>query len=306
MVHGGGHVMFTRKEVNPKQVDLLLENGFLPVSVEYRFCPEVNILEGPMADVCDALRWARYQLPSLPFDCPGLQIDGDRVAAIGWSTGGHLAMTIGYTARQQNLRPPEAVLAFYAPIIYEDDFWKKPIFLGPAVSSPSEDYDLLEGIRDEAIASYYPPVNLNFPGQLLSTADLRWRFVLHMNWKVQTLPFLLTKFPTKHELSTLKSDPKEWYNLPLPSAEQIASISPYAQIQRDNYRCPTFLIHGTADGHIPYEHSQRVVDALVKRGVEAECAVVEGAQHLFDSFPDPAVNFGPAVQRGYEFLFRIV
>ncbi len=112
--------MFTRKEVNPKQIRHLLENGFLPVSVDYRFCPELNLLEGPMADVCEALRWARYQLPTMKLDCPGLQIDGERVVVVGWSTGGHLAMTLAFTAPQWGLRPPEAVLGFYCPTDYED------------------------------------------------------------------------------------------------------------------------------------------------------------------------------------------
>ena len=121
MVHGGGHVMFTRKEVNPKQVKLLLDHGFLPVSIEYRFCPEVNILEGPMTDVCDAVFWARYQLPTMNLDCPGLQLDGNKVVVVGWSTGGHLAMTTAFTTKLKGIRPPEAILAFYCPTDYESD-----------------------------------------------------------------------------------------------------------------------------------------------------------------------------------------
>lgn len=111
--------MFTRKEANPKQIDLLLDHGFLPVSVDYRFCPELNILDGPMTDVCDALRWARSQLPTMIFDCPGVQADGDKVVLVGWSTGGHLAMTTAFTAKKQGVRPPEAILAFYCPTDYE-------------------------------------------------------------------------------------------------------------------------------------------------------------------------------------------
>ena len=152
MIHGGGHVLFTRKEVNPKQIKLMLDNGLLPVSVDYRFCPELNLIDGPMADVCDALRWARYQLPKMRLNCPGLQIDGERVAVVGWSTGGHLAMTLAFTAQQQALRPPEAILAFYPPTDYESDWWKKPIFPSAAVNSPTEEYDLLEGVNDEPVS----------------------------------------------------------------------------------------------------------------------------------------------------------
>ncbi len=121
MIHSGGNCLFTRKEVNRKQTKLLLENGFLPVSVDYRLCPEVNVLEGPMTDVCDALRWARYQLPTMRLNCPGLRVDGERVVVVGWSTGGTLAMTLAFTALQQGLKPPEAILAFYCPTNWADD-----------------------------------------------------------------------------------------------------------------------------------------------------------------------------------------
>lgn len=70
--------MFTRKEVNQKQIRLLHAAGFLPVSIDYRFIPELNIIDGPMNDVCEALGWARFQLPELvPTIASGLQADGD-------------------------------------------------------------------------------------------------------------------------------------------------------------------------------------------------------------------------------------
>ncbi len=114
--------MFTRKEVNLKQIKLLIDDGFLPVSCDYRFCPKLNILDGPTNDVCEALRWARFQLPSLASEiAPGLQANSEKVVAVGWSTGGHLAMTLAYAAPQRGLKPPEAILALYCPTDYEDD-----------------------------------------------------------------------------------------------------------------------------------------------------------------------------------------
>lgn len=48
-------MMLSRKEVRAKQTQLLLDNGFLPVSVDYRLVPEMNVIKGPMTDVCSAL-----------------------------------------------------------------------------------------------------------------------------------------------------------------------------------------------------------------------------------------------------------
>lgn len=124
LIHGGGNCMFTRKEAHPRQIKILLAQGFIPVSVDYRFAPEINIIDGSMIDVCDALRWCRETLPTMQgLNSPeGLQMDGERVAVVGWSTGGHLAMTLGYTPRlQKGLRTPEAILALYCPSNYEAD-----------------------------------------------------------------------------------------------------------------------------------------------------------------------------------------
>lgn len=113
--------MFTRKDVRPPQTRILLEKGFIPVALDHRLCPEVSLSEGPMVDVCDALEWARYKLPHIKLKRSDLQIDGERVVVVGWSSGGQLAMSLAWTAPQRRLRPPEAILAFYCPTNYEDE-----------------------------------------------------------------------------------------------------------------------------------------------------------------------------------------
>lgn len=113
--------MLSRKDVRPRQIKFLLDNGLLPVSIDYRLCPELNLLQGPMTDVCDGLRWARDELPNLRLKCLGIQVDGNQVVVVGWSSGGHLATTLAWTARLRNVRPPEAILAFYCPLDYEDE-----------------------------------------------------------------------------------------------------------------------------------------------------------------------------------------
>lgn len=186
MIHGGGHVMFSRKDIRPSQTQLLLDHGLLPVSIDYRLCPEVSLLQGPMVDVCNALRWARHRLPNLKLACPGLKIDGERVVVIGWSSGGHLAMTLGWTARLQNIRPPEAILGFYCPTDYEADckkfistsllrirvlwraailicfpaVWSQPNFPDNTASYRGLEYDLLDAVQDKPVSPSSPPIFL--------------------------------------------------------------------------------------------------------------------------------------------------
>ena len=112
MIHGGGYMTLSRKAIRPLQTRFLLENGILPISLDHRLCPEVNIIDGPIADVCDAVAWARSELPAIALD-HGVDVESSKVAVIGWSTGGHLAMTTGWTTVAAGLEPPKAILNFY-------------------------------------------------------------------------------------------------------------------------------------------------------------------------------------------------
>ncbi|GAW22253.1 hypothetical protein ANO14919_117890 [Xylariales sp. No.14919] len=300
MIHGGSHIIFSRKDIRPAQTRHLLEKGFLPVSLDHRLCPEVSLAEGPMVDICDALHWARHTLPHISSHRPGLQIDGERVVVVGWSSGGQLAMSLAWTAPQRGLRPPEAILAFYCPTNYEDEWWRQPIQPIGAENRGYE-YDVLEAIRDEPISNYgvvgaWEP--LSDPRIL---TDPRCRIVLHINWKAQTLPVIIGGLPSK-ERAGKNSDIKDWNALPQPQLDKIVAVSPLAQIRMGNYRTPTFLIHGTADDLIPWQQSRGTYEAMVERNITAELALIEGAPHICDLSSDPNSEGWKAVIRGYEFL----
>lgn len=99
-----------------KHVRVLLQRGFLPISVDYRLCPEVSLFDGPVTDCRDALRWVRETLPSLSLSWPNVRVLPDgKVLALGWSSGGQLAMTLGFTARPAEIEPPDVILPFYSP-----------------------------------------------------------------------------------------------------------------------------------------------------------------------------------------------
>lgn len=127
----------SRRAIRPKQTDHLLANGFLPVSLDYRLCPEVNLIDGPIADVLDAYRWARTRLPWIASQ-RGYVVDAGKIVVVGWSTGGHLAMSLGWTAEEAGLQPPAAVLSFYAPY----DFAGEGKNMSPLYSM---DHSLLNG-----------------------------------------------------------------------------------------------------------------------------------------------------------------
>ncbi|KAI0862679.1 BcPKS19, polyketide synthase [Xylaria cubensis] len=300
MIHGGSHIIFSRKDIRPAQTRHLLEKGFLPVSLDHRLCPEVSLSEGPMVDVCDALHWARHTLPHIDSGRPGLRIDGERVVVVGWSSGGQLAMSLAWTAPQRGLRPPEAILAFYCPTNYEDEWWQHPI-QPIGAENKGQEYDVLEAIQDEPITNYgvvgaWEP--LSDPRIL---TDPRCRIVLHINWKAQTLPVIIGGLPSRKK-ADMGSESKDWNNLPQPGLDKIIAVSPLAQIRRGNYRTPTFLVHGTADDLIPWQQSRDTYDAMVQSNITAQLALIEGAPHICDLSSDPDSEGWKAAIRGYEFL----
>lgn len=108
----------SRKAIRPIQTQYLLANGFLPVSIDYRLCPEISLINGPMVDVCDAYKWVQTALPHIATQY-GITVDQNKTVAVGWSTGGHLALSLGWTAKFAHIKPPTAVLSFYSPVDFE-------------------------------------------------------------------------------------------------------------------------------------------------------------------------------------------
>lgn len=266
MIHGGGHIMLSRNDIRPEQTNMLLKSGFLPISVDYRLCPETSLLEGPMTDVVDALAWIRKNLANLPLSRKDIRVDPERVVAASWSTGGHLAMSLAWTSVSRGIRPPEAILALYCPTDYEDSFWARPNIphgsnctASDRSSSYELDDDIWSTVRDRPIASYNIPATTRNIGGWLASSDPRSRLALYMNWHGRTLHVLLNGLDKKQRKAPSA-----------PSSADIAAISPLAQIRDGKYQTPTFIIHPRQDDLIPWQQAQRTWEALRAAGVDAE------------------------------------
>ena len=316
--------MLSRNDVRPEQTKKLLQSGFIPISIDYRLCPEITLLEGPMTDVADALLWIRSILPNLILSRRDIRIDPHKVVAVGWSTGGHLAMTLAWTSAARQIQPPEAILAFYCPTDYEDPFWTTPnIPIGApqttdinmrARISPS-DYEkktIYEGVFDEPILAYNISPKRYALGGWLAPSDARSRLAIYMNTHGRTLHVLLGECSALNSSSKSRKqsliDDQQKQVLP---PERIIAASPLAQIRAGNYAAvPTFLIHPRKDDLIPWQQAERTWQALKNRGVaDAELRIVEDVPHLFDVYPQhyrvdqAAVD---AIEEGYRFLCKYV
>jgi acetyl esterase/lipase len=88
LIHGGGWCVGDRKSNVPLALKLAQE-GYVAVTVSYRLSGEAPF-PAAVHDVKCAVRWLRAHAPAY-------KIDKERIAALGYSSGGHLACMLGAT-----------------------------------------------------------------------------------------------------------------------------------------------------------------------------------------------------------------
>ncbi|KAJ5497536.1 hypothetical protein N7463_009523 [Penicillium fimorum] len=296
MIHGGGHIMLSRNDIRPAQTRLLQEKGFLPIAVDYRLCPEVTLSQGPMEDVVDSLAWIRNVLPTIRLQRTDIRIDGRCVVSVGWSTGGQLAMSLGWNSMPRHIKPPQAILAFYCPLDYEDGFWSRPNIPVGSESTTTQyelDHTTWAAVRERPLVSYNVSPAKQAIGGWLSSTDPRSRLALYMNWHGRSLHVLLNGL-----------DPGRLEEPEAPSQEAIRAVSPLAQIRSGAHSTPTFIIHSREDDLIPWQQAQRAYEALQRREIDSELHIVESAPHLFDIYRQyqEREDIQNTIQAGYEFL----
>ncbi|OTA01506.1 PKS protein [Trichoderma parareesei] len=293
MIHGGGHLTLSRKAIRPSQTSFLLANGLLPISLDYRLCPHVNVIDGPMADVRDAYAWARKEVPLLLREA-GMCVDGSKIVVIGWSTGGHLAMTTAWTAPAAGLPPPLAILAFYCPTHYDpsDDSLRMGKDYHSRTMSMSE---IRKALGTQTATSHaFSSTDTTGLGWL-EPGDPRSELVLALVKEQNGVSLLLNGVPT------------DGNTFHAPEPERVTAISPLAQVRLGTYRTPTFVIIGDEDEVVPFHSSVDFVDALRKQGIRHGFIPVPGQQHIFDLTLAPGMaKWEEWVAPGYKFLFDIL
>lgn len=296
--------MLSRQDLRPRQIQLLLDNRILPVAVDYRLCPETTILDGPLVDLSHAYAWLRNTLPSLKLTQTNTNgiLDPTRAVVIGWSTGGTLAMSLAWTSIPRGIPPPDAILVFYCPTDYEDEFWRKPNIPDHSDRFANETYSVIDGVFPAPITSYNVPSKMMAAAGWMAPKDPRSRVVLHMNWHGQTLPVLFKGLPSGSSVAPQAA--ARFNYMEQPPRDDIVRASPYAQIVRGNYKSPTYVVFGTNDDLIPWQQAQRTVEAMRDAGVESGLTLAPGQPHLFDLYRDPDGSRWGYVMEGYKFLLR--
>jgi len=145
-IHGGGWKKGNRSDYKYYAVRFA-DRGYVVATVSYRLSGEATF-PAAVEDVKCAIRWMRAHAEELG-------VDPDRIAAIGGSAGGHLAMMAGYTANVPDLEgngghggvssAVQAIVNLYGPCdLTVSDGRDEPVvtaFLGTTYAESPRDFE---------------------------------------------------------------------------------------------------------------------------------------------------------------------
>ncbi|MBI5092849.1 MAG: alpha/beta hydrolase [Candidatus Hydrogenedentes bacterium] len=220
-IHGGALIMGNRRCLHPALSALCSEAGYAHVSIDYRLAPETK-LPAILEDVCDAFDWIRG---------PGAAqfgFDPARVAVVGHSGGGYLALMSGVHARPR----PRVIASFYGYGNVDGPWYSEPdpyYCQSPAVSQDTA-YEAVMG----------PPLSED-------TGDKRRRFFYLYCRQNGFWPREVCGFDPEHDAG---------------------AFDPFCPVRNVTHDFPpTILLHGTKDTDVPYHLSADMAAALLAAGV---------------------------------------
>ncbi|MDF1861115.1 MAG: alpha/beta hydrolase [Verrucomicrobiales bacterium] len=257
--HGGALINGGREGIGRSGRELV-EAGYCVVSIDYRLAPETK-LPGIIADLEDAFRWIRENGKE--------KFNGDtrKIAVLGGSAGGYLAMTAGFRIQPR----VDCIVAFWG---YGD-------LVGPWMSEPSPHpgHQRKSLSPEEMHAVESGPPLANAADRALDGQAYYQTCRQTGTWTERVTGF----------------DPET-------GAEKIA---PYmAAVNVDADYPPILMIHGTRDTDVPHEQSAILARECAKNGVEHQLISIENGEHgLRDASPD---DIETAYARVLPFIARYV
>lgn len=245
-IHGGGLITGGRGGPTLAQRKRYLDTGHVIVSIDYRLAPETK-LSGILEDVQDAIHWVRGKGAGL------YQIDPQRVAVVGHSAGGYLALMAGFTVEPR----PQALIAFYGYGDVDGDWYAKP----------SAFYRKTRPLFTKEEAYQAIGASETTHGGVKGRSNFYTYCRQNGLWPKEVVGYDPVKQP--HEFDR---------------------FCPVRNVTSDYP--PTLLLHGDNDTDVPHEQSVAMAAELSRAGVAHEFISIPGGEHGFDGkgMQDPHVS----------------
>ncbi|GKZ35095.1 hypothetical protein AbraIFM66950_005645 [Aspergillus brasiliensis] len=287
-IHGGVFMLGHSRMVSMPQVDDCLARNWIVVVPNHRLCPQVNMLEGPITDIRDLLAWI-YDgqldafLASEGADAAQYRVDMDRVMAFGTSSGGTLALSLGYSVP----RPVRAILNFYGAVHFTHPFWTQPL---PDVQRtlPPLDPAFLQKIYDEYPVPTDSSISLEGQTEFAGAG----RAAKGPDFSRPRDAFALTQVANGTVLQACYPD------------GDLREVDPVVHVGKEFP--PTFIVHGDCDTKVTIEVSRELWRVLRENGVECGMLEVPGEDHTFAMGMKVGGRTWELQREGFEFLERII
>jgi acetyl esterase/lipase len=234
-IHGGALIMGNRRGLHPVQAERYLNAGYTIISIDYRLAPQAK-LNQIIEDLDEAYRWVRVDGPRL------FRIDPNRIAVVGHSAGGYLALMAGFRLNPR----PAALVSFYGYGDITAEWYSRPdpfYNRQPAVS------------KEEA----YQAVGTRVISE--DQGGNRGRF------------FVYTRQQGLWPIEVVGHDPDK-------EPRVFDPMCPLRNVTKDYP--PTLLLHGDNDTDVPFEQSVLMAKELERHGVQHEFIAMAGRGHGFD------------------------
>eukprot|EP00977_Amphora_coffeiformis_P027675 scaffold34631_cov251-Amphora_coffeaeformis.AAC.4 len=249
-IHGGGLVFGTKEWLPQAQLDRYLEKDFVVVAIDHRLVPETKIPK-IVQDVQDALHWMKA--------CDGgalFHIDPNRIAVVGHSSGGYLALLTGTFPQK-----PKAIVSLYGFCDLTGDWTTKPNTKFNPHLEPISRAQALQSVGRAEIAS--DTANFDPEG--------RPKFFFHCKQQGSWV------------LEATGVDPQNNANA--------KRLTPYEPIRLvSSAYPPTLLMHGDKDTDVPVQQSIQFSAELQQHKVPTALIRNPEWPHLFDMVDDPEVQ----------------
>ncbi|ETS85889.1 hypothetical protein PFICI_03914 [Pestalotiopsis fici W106-1] len=278
-IHGGAFMLGASGMVNKDQVEDCLSRGWIVLVPNHRLCPQVDLLEGPMKDCRDLLAWIydgslQKQLSTVQGD--EFRVDLDHVFAFGTSSGGTLALSLGFGVP----RPVAGIFDMYGPCNFADPFWTSPL---PHMQArlPPLAADFIAKIYDEK------------PVPIVGGVSLEGQATGGPNFGDPRVAFAMTQIGNGTVMDAIYPS-KDW-----------AKVDPLLNVDGASFP-PTYIVHGLADTMVPISLSRDLYAVLQQKGVKCEMTEVPDEEHTFAGKMKVGSQTWDLQRKGFDFLESLI